>query len=107
MKKPCPKYEKALADVYMSDRISKVDEENAELYSYLTGYTGDNITNLLSVETLYNTLQIEEMNNLTLPTWTKEVYPHRMKDNAALSLAVFTETDFMKRIKGGTYLKKN
>lgn len=38
---------------------------------------------------------------MKLPDWTKTVFPDKMKDLAAESLAVFTYTELMKRLKGG------
>ena len=75
--------------------------EEMEIFNYLSEHTGDQIQNILSVETLYNNLEIEEKNNFTLPNWTIAVYPNRMKRIAAIALATFTETNFMKRMHGG------
>lgn len=101
MKRKCPAYEKALNDTYNSEKMKEINKANTDLYKYLTSYTGDNISNVLAVELLYNTLEIEKLHNLTLPVWTQSVFPERMKNLAALSLAVFTDTQFMKRMKGG------
>lgn len=62
-----------------------------------------NITNLNHLESLYDTLLIEELNGLELPGWTREVYPAQLLVPAARNLALLTETDFMKRIKGGKF----
>lgn len=101
MRKPCPSYDRVYEELYKSEKMRAIDAENSELYEYLSKHTGSNITSVLKVESLYNTLQIEELNNLTLPEWTKPVYPQKMKPIAALALALFTDTDFMKRMKGG------
>lgn len=76
------------------------------MYNYLSKHTGDKIDSILTVEFLYNTLEIEYLNNLTLPEWTRTVFPDKMRDLAALSLAIFTKTDFMKRMHGGALLKE-
>lgn len=101
MKMPCAAYDKAYKELYKSDKIREIDQENSDLYEYLTENTGSNVTSVLQVERLYNTLQIEEINNLTLPEWTVSVYPEKMKPIAALTLALFTDNDLMKRLKGG------
>lgn len=103
MKKKCPVYDKALKDVYKTEKIERINRENADLYEYLTKHTGDQISNISVVEFLYNTLQIEQLHNLTLPAWTTEVFPDRMKKIAAQSLATYTDNDLMKRLKGGKY----
>ena len=101
MKKPCPAYEKELNNTYRSQYLKRIDEENKELYQYLSDNSGAKIDSILDLEYLYNTLDIEHDHNFKLPAWTKSVFPHKMKDLATLSLAVFTYTDTMKRLKGG------
>lgn len=55
------------------------------------------------VERLFYTLEIERDNGLKLPDWTNDVFPDQMYPMAAKTLEVLTETNFMKRIKGGKY----
>ncbi|XP_063242922.1 testicular acid phosphatase homolog [Bacillus rossius redtenbacheri] len=105
MKKPCPRYEWEKTKAYQTREIKQIDEENADLYSYLTQNTGKNISTILDVELLFNTLEIEEKNGLALPEWTKSVYPDRMKTLAAKSLAIFTHTPEMKKLYGGPLVK--
>lgn len=50
---------------------------------------------------MYNILQVEENNGLTLPEWTDKVYPDRLLTLAERTFAVYTENNFMKRVKGG------
>lgn len=62
-----------------------------------------NISSVSQGEQLFNILSIQEgAAGLELPEWTKKVYPDQLKALAQRNLAVLTETDFMKRIKGGT-----
>lgn len=63
-----------------------------------------NMTNLNHLESLYDTLLIEELNGLKLPNWTHQVYPVQLYSPAARNLALLVETDFMKRIKGGKFV---
>lgn len=105
MRKPCPRYDREYDELYKSKKLKIIDKENAELYDYLSKNTGNNITSVLKVEWLYNTLEIEEFNNLTLPEWTKSVYPEKLKPIAAQAVALFTDNIFMKRMKGGNRIK--
>lgn len=110
MKKKCTTYDNALLQAYKSKEIQDINEQNKDLYKLLTTATGQDVYNITAVEFLYNTLEIEEDNGLTLPKWTKDIYPDKMKDLAIRSLEIFTETDFMKRMKGGNkkiYLQIN
>lgn len=100
-----------------------MNELNAALYTLLTKHTGkvsiypaysalslfslcvlQNITNVLDVELLYNTLKIETDAGLTLPDWTENIYPDRLVPMAERSYKLLTETNLMKRVKGGAFL---
>jgi len=59
MKKPCPRNEQELQAAYQSSAIAELNHDNKELYDYLTTHTGQNINNITAVEFLYNTLEIE------------------------------------------------
>lgn len=103
-KKPCPRYENDLASVYASPEIERINRENQDLYEHLTNNTGKEINDILDVEFLYNTLEIEQLRGLVLPEWVKGWYPERMKPLASLSLAIFSRTLSMKKTKSGVML---
>jgi two-component SAPR family response regulator len=48
-----------LQQAYQSSMIAELNHDNEELYDYLTTHTGQNTTNVTAVEFLYNTLEIE------------------------------------------------
>lgn len=104
VKKKCPSYEKELQNAYKSEKMRKFDSENANLYQYISTHSGQNISSVLDVEFLFNTIEIEEANGHQLPQWTKNVYPQPMKNIATRSLGVFTDTLEMKRFMGGPLL---
>lgn len=56
---------------------------------------------IFQLEYIYNTLYIENLKNLTLPDWTKPVFPGKLKPLAALSFAVSCYTPEMARLKTG------
>lgn len=64
-------------------------------------HCSQNITTLDKAEQLYNILSIQKEVGLMLPDWTEKVYPAKLLALAERNLAVLTETDYMKRIKGG------
>lgn len=105
-KKPCLRKEQELEKAYKSPSIAELDRENADLYKYLQLHSGKHIDNATAVEYLFNTLDIENSNGLTLPEWTRTVYPDKMKNLAARSLAIFTETDILKRLTAGPLVKE-
>ena len=59
MKKKCSRYDRELKGAYKSEHITKIDTENAALYKYLSSHSGQNISSVLDVEFLFNTLEIE------------------------------------------------
>lgn len=103
-KKPCPKYDEALRQINSNGtkEIQSINAINADLFDYLTKNTGQNVTNILDVELLYNILEIEQNNGLELPAWTEQVFPRKMRPLAERNLELITETPYMKLIKGGT-----
>lgn len=100
---PCPKYDEMLKNFYVKPPpdLQIINQKNAELFRMLTKNTGKNITSVLDVEFLYNTLKIEQDNGLELPDWAEHIFPDKMLPLAIRSLALFTETPFMKRVRCG------
>lgn len=105
-KKSCPKYDKMLHDLYIDppQDIKLMNEKNANLYRILSKNTGLNISRVLDVELLYNTLDVEKENGLVLPDWTEGVFPEKMLQPTERSYTLFTETLYMKKVKGGALL---
>lgn len=53
---------------------------------------------------MYNILFIEKTFGLDLPKWTDAVFPQKLLALAERNLAVLTENDYMKRVRGGKYI---
>nr|CAI5817280.1 unnamed protein product [Callosobruchus analis] len=64
-------------------------------------YSGDHVNSLERAEYLYNTLYIETQNNMTLPNWTKTVFPDKLRPLAFLSFATQAYTPALQRLKTG------
>jgi hypothetical protein len=60
-----------------------------------------NISTILDVELLYSILEIQKSAGLDLPDWTENIFPDKMLPLVKRSYTLFTETPFMKKIKGG------
>lgn len=107
IKKPCAKFNIELKKTLESNpALAKIMLAHAKVFEYLSDKSGQAVKTLRHIETLFNTLEIEELNNLTLPEWTKSVYPQPMMDLGKLSLASYTWTDELKKLHGGVLLKK-
>lgn len=101
MKSQCQKYDKVFDEVQHSEKVLNIIKENQKLFEYLTVHTGSNISTIEDVEMLFNTLEIEQLNNLTLPDWLNTTMLATMKELGSLNLALYSETEYMKRMKGG------
>lgn len=99
----CPKYEDALRKLYNSPppEIQELNKLYAKLYTSLSRNTGQNISSARDVESLYNILDTEQSGGLMLPDWTEGVFPDKVLNLAERSLAMLTETPYMKKVKGG------
>lgn len=101
VKKKCPLYDRELQNAYASEELKMVNNKYFDLFKQLSSFTGKNISTVLDVEFLFNTLEIEEAKGFQLPAWTKAMYPEPMKEIALISLGVFTHTPTLKRLVGG------
>lgn len=105
-KKSCPVYDNELKRLYKSPEFKAFDKKFKPIYKYLTKHTGKTVDSLQSVQNIFSCLFIEEINNFTLPDWTKEVYPEKMFEISGLSFAVKTYTNILARLKMGPLLKE-
>ncbi|XP_076261962.1 lysosomal acid phosphatase-like [Rhynchophorus ferrugineus] len=105
MKTKCPKYDKEFVDVHNSTKVQNYNTEYTNIYQYLTENTGMTVKDIETVESLYNTLEIQQLNNLTLPQWVNSSIMSQMKIIGAQNLAIYSETEYMKRMKGGFFIK--
>lgn len=106
-KKPCPMYDFTLKKYKNSEEYLEMLKRYKPLFKYLSKHTGKHIDSFTAVQNLYNTLWIEDLYNLTLPDWTKSVYPEGdMKWIAARSFATATSTKTLARLKSGFLLSE-
>ena len=98
----CPRLKKMMENVAANDpTILNIISQNDWVFKYLTNHTGAKITNLLDIDYLYDTLFIENLYNKTLPPWTHQVFPDKMKPMKDLSFKLSTWTHEMKRLRSG------
>jgi len=102
----CPRFDQLQAELLASQNFTDIYEENRDLFEYVTANTGQNITDIVNLDYIYDTLLIEANNNLTLPDWTQPIFPGgKFKELVDLSFIVDTYTPELKRLKGGPFLK--
>jgi len=103
----CPRFTELQEQLVHSEDFRQMYLENKQLFDYISNNTGLNLTNIVDLEYVYDTLYIEKANNLTLPNWTKPVFPGgKFQELRDLSFTVDTYTKELKRLKGGPFLKK-
>ncbi|KAL1493071.1 hypothetical protein ABEB36_011205 [Hypothenemus hampei] len=105
MKSNCTEYDNQFRQVHNSSKVLQYNQAYENLYEYLTIHTGMTVDNIETVESLHNTLEIYQMNNLSLPYWINDTLMAQMKIIAAQNLAIYSETNYMKRMKGGYFIK--
>jgi lysosomal acid phosphatase len=100
-RRDCPRYDVEKEEQLKSEEIKMHEEANSELYKFLTMKTGENISGFAETEYLHNSLDAMQTAGWTLPTWTASVFPSKTKDIAIRYLKFLTETDFMRKARGG------
>lgn len=97
--KYCLKIENLLNNVLNLEPFrSKID---VQLYKYLEKNTNLTINSFWNVFELYDTLNIEYSHNLTLPDWTKIVFPGKFEEQSSLYYSSLTYTTDLERLQVG------
>ncbi|CAH0561808.1 unnamed protein product [Brassicogethes aeneus] len=104
MRKQCKVYDKAYSDMLNLEEVKNLTK--TKIFDDVRKYTGEEIKTLEDMEFIFNTLDIEQVQNLTLPSWATIEILKEMKKIAAKNLALYTETKLMKRLKGGVFVKR-
>lgn len=95
----CAIYNAELAKIVLKDSLFvAINEEFADLYSYLSNNTGNSITSVQDVYSIYDTLHIQEQLGFELPSWTESVYPEPMLSLSGYAFLSFAYTTEMKRL---------
>ncbi|XP_072755356.1 lysosomal acid phosphatase-like [Anoplolepis gracilipes] len=105
MKAPCPRLQKAIKQAFL-DEAKRSKAKMTEYYKELTEHTGQNMSMISDIEALYDTLEVQEQHGLQLPEWTRKFYNNEMREIAARSMALFTNSTIQKRLLAGPLLKE-
>ena len=96
----CPRMKAAISEVLASEEIAKIDADYDWVYEYVTEKIGDNVTNMIEVDYIFDTLFIEKLYNKTLPAWTdKEGLYEAMRFLRDTSFKITTWTDELKVLR--------
>jgi len=104
----CPRFTQLHKEVLEESNFMKnIYKENRELFEYISKNSGENITDIVHLDYVFDTLLIESIYGMELPDWTKKVYPGgKFKELRDLSFTVDTFNHEMKRLKGGPFVKE-
>lgn len=101
----CPRYKKLGEQVNDLPEIRQIVAENEGVFKYVSENSGRNMTSLWDIDFMFDCLYIESVYNKTLPQWTEEVFPEKMRAMKDLSFALSTYTQEMKRLRGGPIIQ--
>ncbi|XP_055614005.1 prostatic acid phosphatase [Uranotaenia lowii] len=105
-KKSCPAFDKELSRYKHSEDFQAYNKSLESMYEYVTAHVGRKVDSLTTAQNLYSNLHIEDLNNFTLPDWTKQVYPEPLRSISAKSFAIKTNTTLLARLKTGLLIKE-
>ena len=58
-----------------SQFMRNIYKENRDLFEYISASVGENITDNVKLDYIFDTLLIESIYGMELPQWTKKVFP--------------------------------
>ncbi|XP_012243243.1 venom acid phosphatase Acph-1-like [Bombus impatiens] len=102
----CPRYREEYSKFLRQSKARDLMSKYKPIMNYLTQRTGKAINTTSAVTYLYNLLKEQASQNLTLPEWTKSVYPTPMKEIIALDFRLRSYTRTLKRLNGGLLIRK-
>jgi lysosomal acid phosphatase len=103
----CPRFDQLQDELEHSEVFKKIYEDNRDLFEYISKNVNENITTVVGLDYVYDTLFIEHNNNLTLPDWAQTAFNNpRFRELRDFSFLFDTYTPELKRLKGGPFLKK-
>ena len=74
-----------------SDFMNNIYQENLELFQYVSTHVGENITDIVRLDYVYDTLFIESISGYELPKWTEKVYPGTCDRELLRKISLFFE----------------
>ena len=57
----CPKMQELIDDVMVSKEVEEINKKYDWMYKYITEHSGENVTDIIHVDYIYDTLYIEEV----------------------------------------------
>ncbi|CAG9837274.1 unnamed protein product [Diabrotica balteata] len=99
--RPCKKHDRLYQELLNSKSYLAFLEQQREILDYLSFHSGENVTTLRDVFLINDNLFVESKYNLTLPDWTRNVFPQLLSPLAQLSIALPASTPELGRLRSG------
>ncbi|XP_057669399.1 prostatic acid phosphatase-like [Diorhabda carinulata] len=102
----CDIFFQLLADVLSSEEYQELNKKYESTYKILSKNSGKEVTDVVGAMDIWDSLKSEDTIGLTLPDWTKEVYPEPLRTLVGYAFASSTFTTQMKRFFIGPFLNE-
>jgi len=88
--------------------VQKKTEEFDDLIKMTSKSTGLNITDFIGITLLYGTLEAESAMGLSLPEWTRDIFPYGNLTDALITYySLLSEDDRLTNLNSGMFIQKN
>lgn len=73
------RFQQLQKEIESSKFMTDIYRDNRQLFEYISSNVGLNITNIVKLDYIFDSLLIENSYGMKLPPWTKTVFPGRIK----------------------------
>jgi len=101
----CPRLDEKRKLLERSSYMTNLFSDHKDLIDYISLHSGWEVKTVKQLDFIYDALKVETENNLTLPLWTKKVFPGGNFEKLR-NLAFVTDTwdQEMKRLQAGPFM---
>ncbi|XP_028149536.1 venom acid phosphatase Acph-1-like isoform X1 [Diabrotica virgifera virgifera] len=100
----CAAYTGEYAKVLASDRYAAINKQYADVYAYLSKYSGNNVTNVEQAYPVFDSFKSESTVGLRLPVWASKVYPEPLRELIGHMFNAYVYTTKQQRLYAGALL---